>query len=129
MGSGEKLLRYMSNNYKYQDKEKIMPALDETLSSNNTKILFHQESLGRIKKSSSRDNIKYEKHLSNDNITYDKANSTIQVDAKHITDNRHFRKKKKLSYAEVLRKGKDINSPKIESSTTETPKITQNEVL
>ena len=60
-------------------------------------------------------------------ITYDKANSTIQVDAKHITDNRHFRKKKKLSYVEVLPKGKDINSPKIESNTTETPKITQNE--
>ena len=32
-----------------------------------------------------------------------------------------------MSYAEVLRKGKNINSPKIESTTTETPKITQNE--
>ena len=70
--------------------------------------------------------MKCEKRLCNCNITYDKANSTIQVDAKHVTDNRHFRKKKKLSYAEVLRKGKDISSPKIDSTTTESPKITQN---
>ena len=32
-----------------------------------------------------------------------------------------------MLYAEVPREGKDINSPKIESTTTETPKITQNE--
>ena len=62
-----------------------------------------------------------------DLFTSDKANSTFQVDAKRITDNRHFRKKKKLSYAEVLLKGKDINNPKIESTITETLKITQNE--
>ena len=97
------------------------------MSSKNTKILIHQESLGRVEKSSSRDSIKCEKPLCNDNITSEKASSTIQVDPKHATDNRHFREKKKLSYAEVLRKGKDINSPKIESTTTETPKITENE--
>ena len=32
-----------------------------------------------------------------------------------------------MLYAELPREGKDINSPKIESTTTETPKITQNE--
>ena len=109
---------------KHQKKEKIISVLDKTLSSKITKILIHQESLGRVEKSSSRDNIKCEKPLCNDNITYDKANSTIEVDAKHITDNSHFCKKKKLSYTEVLQKGEDINSPKIESTTTETPKIT-----
>ena len=113
---------------KDQEKQKIMPVLDETLSSKNTKVLIEQESLGRVDKSLSRDNIKCEKPLCNDNITSAKANSTIQVDAfKHTTDNRHFRKKKKLSHAELLREGKDINSPNIESTATETPKITQNE--
>ena len=34
---------------------------------------------------------------------------------------------KLLSYAEVLGVGKNINSTKIESTTMETPKITQNE--
>ena len=47
----------------------------------------------RVEKSLSRDKIKCEKPLWNDDITSDKANSTIQVGAKHITDNRHFRKK------------------------------------
>ena len=48
-------------------------------------------------------------------MTSDKANSTIQVDTKHITDKCHFRKKRKLSKGgkEVLREGKDINSPKL----------------
>ena len=129
--SYEKVLeKRRANNWrkaKNQEKQKIMPVLDETLGSKSTKVLIHQESLGRVEKTLSRDNIRYKKPLCNDNITSDKANSTIQVDVKHSTDNRHFRKNKNLSYAEVLREGKDINSPKIESTTTETPKITQNE--
>ena len=80
-----------------------MPVMDETLSSKSTKVLIHQESLGSVEKSLPRGNIKCEKPLCYCNITSGKANSIIQVDAKHITDNRHFRKKKKLSYAEVLR--------------------------
>ena len=51
------------------------------LSSKNTRILIHQESLSRVEKSSSRDNIMCEKPLWNDNITSDKTYSTIQVDA------------------------------------------------
>ena len=43
------------------------------------------------------------------------ANSTIQLDVQHITDNCCFRKKKKLSYAELLQEGKQISSLKIES--------------
>ena len=78
-----------------------MPVLDETLNSKNTKVLIHQESLGRVEESLSCYNIKCNKPLCNDSITSDKVNSTIQVDAKDITDKRHFRKKKKLSYAEV----------------------------
>ena len=54
-----------------------MPVLDETLNSKNTKVLINQESLGRVEKSLSRDNIKYDKPSCNDNITSDKANSTI----------------------------------------------------
>ena len=80
-----------------------MPVMNETLSSKSTKVLIHQESLGRVQKSLPRGNFKCEKHLCNCNITSDKANSTIQVNAKRITDNCHFRKKKKFSYAEVLR--------------------------
>ena len=48
------------------------------------------------------------------------ANSTIQVDVQHITDNCCFHKKKKLSYAELHQEGKQINSPKTESLTRET---------
>ena len=103
---------------KDQEKQKIMLALDEILSSKNSSVLIHQELLGRVEKRLSRNIIKYEKPLCDDNITSEKANYTIQVDAKHITDNRRFRKKKKFSYAEVLREGKQINSPKIESITT-----------
>ena len=102
-----------------------MPVLDETLSFKNTSVLIHQKSLGSVEKSLSRDNIKDEKPFCDDKITSDKANYTIQVDAKHITDNRRFRKKKELSYAEVLQEGKEINSPKIESITIETLKITK----
>ena len=127
--SYEKVLeRHRTNKWrkvKDQEKQKIMPVLDETLNSKNTKVLIHQESLGRVEESLSCYNIKCDKPLCNDNITSDKANSTIQVDVKHSTDNRHFRKNKNLSYAEVLREGKDINSPKIESTATEIPKITQ----
>ena len=100
---------------KDQEKQKIMPVLDETLSSKNSSVLIHQELLGRVEKRLSRNIIKYEKPLCDDNITSEKANYTIQVDTKHITDNRRFRKKKKLSYAEVFREGKEINSPKIDS--------------
>ena len=66
---------------KDQEQQKIMPVLDKTLNSKNTKIFIHQESLSRVEKSSSRDNINCEKPLCNDNITSDKANFTIQVDA------------------------------------------------
>ena len=38
-----------------------------------------------------------------------------------------FGKKEILSYAEVLAAGKDTNNARIESTTIETPKITQNE--
>ena len=103
---------------KDQEKQKIMLALDEILSSKNSSVLIHQELLGRVEKCLSRYIIKHEKPLCDDNITSEKANYTIQVDAKHITDNRRFRKKKKFSYAEVLREGKQINSPKFESITT-----------
>ena len=48
---------------KDQEKQKIMLVLDETLSSKNTRVLIHQESLGRVEKSLSRDNMKYEKLL------------------------------------------------------------------
>ena len=102
---------------KDQEKQKIMLALDEILSSKNSSVLIHQELLGRVEKRLSRNIIKYEKPLCDDNITSEKANYTIQVDTKHITDNRRFRKKKKLSYAEVFREGKEINSPKIDSIT------------
>ena len=60
-------------------------------------------------------------------ITSEKTNYTIQVDAKHITDECRSHKKKKLSYADVLREGKEVNSPKIESMTTEILQVTQNE--
>ena len=76
---------------KDQEKQKIMPVLDETLSSKNASVLIHQESLSRAEKSLSPDIIKYKKPLCDDNITSEKANYTIQVDAKHITDNRRFR--------------------------------------
>ena len=102
---------------KDQEKQKIILALDEILSSKNSSVLIHQELLGRVEKRLSRNIIKYEKPLCDDNITSEKANYTIQVDTKHITDNRRFRKKKKLSYAEVFREGKEINSPKIDSIT------------
>lgn len=49
------------------------------------------------------------------------------MDAKHITDKRHFRKENKVSYAEVLGAGKYINSTKFEITATKTPKKTQNE--
>ena len=49
------------------------------------------------------------------------------MDAKYITDKRHFRKKNKVSYAEVLGAGKYINSTKFDITTTKTPKKTQNE--
>ena len=81
---------------KDQEKQKIMPVLDETLSSKNSSVLIHQELLGSVKKRLSRNIIKYEKPLCDDNITSEKADYTIQVDTKHITDNRRFRKKKKL---------------------------------
>ena len=47
---------------KDQQKQKIMPVLDETLTSKNTSILIHQQPLGRVEKSLSRDNINHEKH-------------------------------------------------------------------
>ena len=66
---------------KDQEKQKIMLVLDETVSSKNTKILIHRESLDKVKNGLSSDNIKCEKSLCNNNIASDKVNSTIQVDA------------------------------------------------
>ena len=77
--------------------------MHETLISNNPKILIYQESLGRVEKRLSPGNTKCEKPLCNDNITH---NSLIQADANHTTNNRRFRKNKKLLYArELLREG------------------------
>ena len=42
---------------KDQEKQKIVLVLDETLSSKNTRVLIHQESVGRVEKSLSRDNM------------------------------------------------------------------------
>ena len=78
------LQRWRTNKWrklKDQEKQKIMLVFDETLSSKNTRILIHQESLSRVENSSSRDNIMCEKPLCSDNITSDKTYSTIQVDA------------------------------------------------
>ena len=58
-------------------------------------------------------NIKCKKPLYNNSITSDKTNFKIQVDANYVLDNHHFWQKK-LSYAKVLRAGKDINNTSIE---------------
>ena len=109
---------------KEKDKQKIIPVPNEALSSKDTEVVTPTESLGssNVDKSLSRDKSKC-KNL----YTSDKNNSTNQVDAEQVADNRHFRKKEILSYAEVLAAGKDTNNARIESTTIETPKITQNE--
>ena len=61
---------------KDQEKQKIMPVLDETLSSKNSSVLIHQELLGRVEKRLSRNIIKYEKPLCDDNITSELYNSS-----------------------------------------------------
>ena len=109
---------------KEKDKQKIIPVPNEALSSKDTEVVTPTESLGssNVDKSLSRDKSKC-KNL----YTSDKNNSTNQVDAEQVADNRHFRKKEILSYAEVLAAGKDTNNARIESTAIETPKITQNE--
>lgn len=109
---------------KEKDKQKIIPVPNEALSSKDTDVVTPTESLGssNVDKSLSRDKSKC-KNL----YTSDKNNSTNQVDAEQVADNRHFRKKEILSYAEVLAAGKDTNNARIESTAIETPKITQNE--
>ena len=109
---------------KEKDKQKIIPVPNEALSSKDTEVVTPTESLGssNVDKSLSRDKSKC-KNL----YTSDKNNSTNQIDAEQVADNRHFRKKEILSYAEVLAAGKDTNNARIESTAIETPKITQNE--
>ena len=70
-----------------KEKQRVIPVLDESSSSKNTEVLTPQESLGssRVEKSLSRHRSKREKPSCNNNIISDKANSTIQVDAKHFS--------------------------------------------